>query len=271
MIKLTIDGQEIITEKGEGKTLFQLAQSQGINIPTLCYHPSLEPSGGCRLCMVEITGLSWDGWSKLVVSCAYPAEDGLIVKTNSESVIEARKFIIGLLLFSCPDSEKIQDLACEYGIEKNEFARSGADNRNSMENCILCGLCVRVCRDLIGESVLSFVNRGVTRRVMTPYDEPSDVCLTCGACAFVCPTGAIELNDIIPYRKIEPWHTQRQLKKCASCGKYFVPEILSDKLRNKLDFPLETMNLCLECRRKKSAESFIFDRVLQNRHIKAII
>ena len=85
MIKLTIDGQEAITRDGEDKTLLQLAQSLGIKIPTLCYHPSLEPSGGCRLCLVEITKPSWEGWSKLVVSCAYPAEDGIIVKTNSES------------------------------------------------------------------------------------------------------------------------------------------------------------------------------------------
>ncbi|MCK4966315.1 (2Fe-2S)-binding protein [bacterium] len=259
MIKLTIDGQEAITRDGEDKTLLQLAQSLGIKIPTLCYHPSLEPSGGCRLCMVEITKPSWEGWSKLVVSCAYPAEDGIIVKTNSESVIEARKFIIKLLLFDCPDSEKIRSLADEYGIEKNEFTDSGADSGDSLKNCILCGLCVRVCRDLIGESVLSFVYRGVTRRVMTPYNESSDVCLTCGACAFVCPTGAIELNDIIPYRYIEPWHTQRELKKCASCGKYFVPLILADKLRRKLDLFLETTDSCPECRRKSLAESFVVE------------
>ena len=260
MIKLTIDGRETMAKKGEGRTLLKLAQSLGIKVPTLCYHPSLEPSGGCRLCLVEITKPSWKGWSKLVVSCAYPAEDGIIVKTNSESVIEARKFIIELLLFSCPDSEKIQGLADEYGIEKNEFTSSGADNRNLMKNCILCGLCVRVCRDIIGESVLSFVYRGVNRKVMTPYDESSDVCLTCGACAFVCPTGAIKLGDIIPYRQIEPWHTQRKLKQCASCGRYFIPVILADKLKGKLDLFLEMMDLCLECRRKKSAESFMVER-----------
>jgi len=95
---------------------------------------------------------------------------------------------------------------------------------------------------------------------MTPHDESSDVCLTCGACAFVCPTGAIELNDIIPYRKIELWNTKRELKQCALCGKHFVPVILADKLKDKLNLFLEMMDLCLECRRKKSAESFLFER-----------
>lgn len=260
MNTLTIDGNEIKTDEEKKMTLLHLAQSLGITIPVLCYHPALEPNGGCRLCLVEITKPSWEGWSKLVVSCAYPAEDGLIVKTNSESVIEARKFIISLLLFSCPDSEKIRELAAEYGVEKSAFTYSGADYSSSMKNCILCSLCVRVCRDLIGEGVLSLAYRGVTRKVMTPFDESSDVCLTCGACSFVCPTGAIELNDIIPYRYIEPWHTQRELKQCASCKKYFVPVILSDKLKKNLDLFPGIINLCPECRRKKSAESFMFER-----------
>lgn len=259
-MKITIDGKEIVSDKG--KTILELAKELGIKIPTLCYHPALEPYGGCRLCTVEITKEGWKGWSKLVVSCAYPVEDGLIVKTNSSEVIEARKFIIELLLARTSSAKIIQDLAKEYGIEKSKFKDTTEvkEDKDSLKNCILCGLCVRVCRDLIGANVISLAYRGVTRKVMTPYDETSDVCLTCGACAFVCPTGAIEINDIIPYRKVTTWHTERELKQCPLCKKYFVPVILHDKLKDKigLNLDLNLLDLCPDCRRKKMGTDTIF-------------
>lgn len=257
IIKLHIDGTEVEIEKNEGKTILNLAQLCGIKIPTLCYHPILEPHGGCRLCMVEITKPSWNGWSKLVVSCAYPAEDRLIVKTNSEQVYEARKFVLELLLTRCPDSKRIQELADEYGIKESRFVSAEKHDSDIMKNCILCGLCVRVCRDLIGESILSFAYRGVTRKIMTPYGEPSELCLACGACAFVCPTGAIELNNVVPYRTVEPWHTKQEMKQCFSCGEYFIPVILADKLKRKIDVNFDMIELCSNCRRKKVVENII--------------
>ncbi|MFH1824379.1 MAG: 2Fe-2S iron-sulfur cluster-binding protein [Candidatus Firestonebacteria bacterium] len=257
MMNITIDGKEIVSDKG--KTILELAKESGIKIPTLCYHPALEPYGGCRLCLVEITKEVWKGWSKLVVSCAYPAEDGLIVKTNSSEVIEARKFIIELLLARTPSAKTIQDLAKEYGIEKSKFAEIAEmkEDKDSLKNCILCGLCVRV----IGANVISLAYRGVTRKVMTPYNEASDVCLNCGACAFVCPTGAIEINDIIPYRKITAWHTESELKQCSLCEKYFVPVILHNKLKEKVNINLDLnlLDLCPDCRRKKIGTTTILN------------
>ncbi|MFC1897423.1 2Fe-2S iron-sulfur cluster-binding protein [Chloroflexota bacterium] len=188
-ITLQIDGQKV--EAKEGMTILKAAKSAGIDdIPTLCYHPALSFFGACRLCSVEIID---KGESRIVTSCNYPVEDGLVVNTKSPVVIETRKMLVELMLARCPNVKVIQDLAREYGIEKPRFKLED-------EKCILCGLCTRVCEERIGVSVINFVDRGVDRKVETPFqrtlDANFDVCLACGACAFVCPTGAITLEDI---------------------------------------------------------------------------
>ncbi len=189
-VTLQIDGREVKAE--EGTTVLEAAKSAGIDIPTLCYHPALSPFGACRLCTVEITS---KGRKRTVTSCNYPVEEGLVVDTRSPEVMEIRKGIMELLLARCPKVELIQNLAKEYGVEKPRF-QLGDEN----EKCILCGLCVRMCEERMGASVINFVNRGVDRKVQTPFqvtgDKNLDVCRACGACAFVCPTGAITLEDI---------------------------------------------------------------------------
>ena len=189
-ITLEIDGREVKTE--EGMTILEAAKDVGINIPTLCYHPALTPFGACRICSVEIVS---GGKNRIVTSCNYPVEEGLVVKPNSAAVLEARKLISEFLLARCPNVKVIQDLAREYGVEKPRFKLGKED-----EKCILCGLCARVCEERIGVSAINFVDRGVDRQVETPFqqtnDEDLDVCLACGACATVCPTGAIKLEDI---------------------------------------------------------------------------
>ncbi len=189
-ITLEIDGRKVETE--EGTTILETAKSVGIDIPTLCYHPALSPFGACRMCSVELVSR---GRSRIVTSCNYPAEEGLVVNTKSPDVIEIRKIISELLLARCPNVKVIQDLAREYGVEKPRFKLGKED-----EKCILCGLCARICEERIGVSAINFVSRGVDRKVETPFqgtlDINLDVCLACGACAFVCPTGAIKLEDI---------------------------------------------------------------------------
>jgi heterodisulfide reductase subunit A-like polyferredoxin/ferredoxin len=189
-ISLEIDGREVKVE--EGTTVLEAAKSVGIDIPTLCYHPALSPFGACRLCSVEIIS---DGRSRIVASCSYPVEEGLVVNTKSPDVIETRKAVSELLLARCPNVKVIQDLAREYGVEKPRFRLGDED-----EKCILCGLCVRMCEERMGTSVINFVNRGVERKIETPFqgtgDKNLDVCRACGACASVCPTGAITLEDI---------------------------------------------------------------------------
>ncbi|MCK4472016.1 MAG: (2Fe-2S)-binding protein, partial [Anaerolineae bacterium] len=184
MIPVTIDGQSVEVE--EGATILEVAHQLGIHIPALCHHPALEPYGACRLCTVEIT---YGGWSRLVTSCNYPIRWEIEVQTASEKVLKGRKLLAELLLARCPNVPKVRELAASLGVTEVRFEPHD-------ELCYLCGLCVRVCKELIGQSAISFVGRGVDRQVGPPFLKFSDACIACGACAFVCPTGAIKLEDI---------------------------------------------------------------------------
>ena len=183
MVTLTIDGQEIQAE--EGQTVLEIARANNIEIPTLCYHPLLSPYGACRLCTVEV---AQRGRTSLETSCTYPAVDGLVVQTHSLAVLEARKLVLGLLLSRCPNVPIIQDLAREYGIMEPPFPTDTPD-----EKCILCGHCVRTCHELVKADVLNFSERGIERRVGPPFLEKTRLCIGCGACTIMCPTGAIEI------------------------------------------------------------------------------
>jgi heterodisulfide reductase subunit A len=183
MVTLIIDGQKVQAE--EGQTILEVAQQVGIEIPTLCYHPLLMPYGGCRLCTVEIVA---GGSPGLQTACTYPVEEGLEVLTHSSSVIEARKMILGLLLSRTPNVEAIQDLAREYGITEPPFPTDTPD-----ETCILCGLCVRTCDELVKAGAIDFADRGVDRKIGPPFMEKTRVCIGCGACTIICPTDAIEI------------------------------------------------------------------------------
>ncbi len=183
MVTLTIDGQTIQAE--EGQTILEVCRKNSIDIPTLCYHPVLEPFGACRLCTVEIVR---GGRPGLQTACTYPIVDGLEVSTSSPAVIEARRVILEMLLSRCPKVPVIQDLALEYGIKEPPFPTDNPD-----ENCILCGLCVRACHELVKAGAINFADRGVDRVIGPPFMEKTRDCIGCGACTIVCPTGAIQI------------------------------------------------------------------------------
>jgi heterodisulfide reductase subunit A len=183
MVTLTIDGQKLQGE--EGQTVLEVANQAGIEIPTLCHHPYLRPDGSCRLCTVEITA---GDRQALHTACTYPIEEGIEVQTSSPSVVQARKVILGMLLSRTPGVEIIQDLAAEYGITEPPFPTEDPD-----EKCILCGRCVRACNEVVKAGAINFVDRGVNREVGPPFMEKTRVCIGCGACTIVCPTGAIEM------------------------------------------------------------------------------
>ncbi len=175
MLNMTINNLDVKAE--EGWTILEAARFYGLEIPTLCYNEGLSAWGGCRLCLVEIgEGKN----TKLVSSCTYPCEEGLVVHTDTARVLEARKMMIELMLSTAPGSKVIQDLASKFGVKQVRFKL-----RN--EECIYCGLCVRMCAEQMDGKAIGFQNRGYKRRISTPFDERSHECRLCGGCIYICP------------------------------------------------------------------------------------
>lgn len=184
-MNVTINDRQLQVE--EGKTVLEAARDAGIKIPTLCYHKELTPYGACRLCLVEIVG---GGRPGILASCLYKVSEGLAVKTDTEKVVKTRKIMFELLLARCPNSEKLKNLAQEYGVTNT---RIRPRNRG---DCIMCGLCVRVCAEVVGMSAVSFAHRGIEKKVQTAFNKISEVCIGCGACAYLCPTEAIKIEEV---------------------------------------------------------------------------
>ncbi|UNC93118.1 2Fe-2S iron-sulfur cluster-binding protein [Candidatus Contubernalis alkaliaceticus] len=175
MINMSLNGIDVSVEKGT--TLLEAARFYGIEIPTLCYNEGLSPYGACRLCLVEIGPPER---SRLVSSCTYRAREGLIVRTGTKRVLKSIRLLIELYLATCPSSKVIQDLASKYHVTSVRF-------HQKHEDCILCGLCVRMCDEQMQANAIGFVHRGGNRLVGTPYNKKSDDCRYCGACMYICP------------------------------------------------------------------------------------
>lgn len=185
-ITLTINDKPIEVESGT--TILQAAKALDIHIPTLCYHPLLEPYAACRVCIVERRiGEKTD----LVTSCNTKVQPGMAVYTDSEKAVKSRRLNVEMLMAQAPGAEPVQKIARELGIEKTRF-----EIRDPNEKCILCGLCVRTCEQIVGANAISFVERGINRKVSPPFGEPSEACIGCGACAYFCPTGAMTIEDL---------------------------------------------------------------------------
>ena len=175
MIPFILNGLEVQAE--EGWTILEAAKFYGLEIPTLCWNEGLAPYGGCRLCLVEI---GKEPASKLVSSCTRTVERSLIVRTDTRRVIESRRMMIELMLSTAPYSKEIQDLASKFGVTQQRFKP-----RN--EECVSCGLCIRICDEQMDARAIGFQNRGHKRKISTPFDIKSEECRLCGACIYICP------------------------------------------------------------------------------------
>ncbi len=233
---MIIDGRKV--EAFPGETVLQAARRENIFIPGLCFSEATEPTNSCRLCMVEITE---GNRSRLVVSCAYPAKDGLTVTTDTEELRKLRSTLLKLMYSQAPENPVIVDLMKRYDVEPEKKLKE-KDGQ-----CILCGLCVQVCRKL-GASAISTVNRGTTKKVSTPYDRQAAPCIGCASCAGFCPTKCIKVEDTEEGRTI--WNKKFPWAKCEICGK-----IVSTDKHYKAATGSDTV-ICPDCRKKAITDIF---------------
>lgn len=202
----------------EGQTIMQAADKTGFRIPRLCYHPKLSLEGACRVCIVEVEGMR-----NYVASCAFPVNDGMRIKTNSEELRRARRDIVELILDNHPEDChtcerdgicELQRLAYSMGIRARHFEGEKKHYEKDLSSfsvvrdpnkCILCGRCVRICSEIQKVHALGYTNRGFKTVVIPAYDMPfkESVCTCCGQCINVCPTAAF----------VEKNYTQELFKK----------------------------------------------------------
>jgi bidirectional [NiFe] hydrogenase diaphorase subunit len=175
VVKLILDGQSVEAE--DGWTILETANYYGIEIPTLCHVEGLTPFSACRVCVVE---MKRGNKTRLVASCSFPVEEGIVIKTNSLRVKKARNMIIELMLASTPNSRTLQCMASKYGVTSVRFKGEDRD-------CILCGLCVRICDEQMLGGAIGFARRGIEREVSMPFHKTPEACRECGACLYICP------------------------------------------------------------------------------------
>jgi NADH dehydrogenase/NADH:ubiquinone oxidoreductase subunit G len=194
-VSLTINDLEVTAE--QGSTILEVARRVGIEIPTLCNNDKVAPYGVCRLCTVEITS---GNRNRLVASCVYPVEEGMIVNTESERVVKGRKMILEYLWARAPGISALRKYGEKYGISGVKSMQDSAliaDKNTTMFEidptyCILCGLCVRYCAEVKKKYAVGFIDRGVERRVVFFPELAEAFCPTCQECYQLCPTGLLQ-------------------------------------------------------------------------------
>ena len=183
-VNLAINGKTVQAEPGGW--LLKACRDAGFEVPSLCNNDAVEPQGRCRLCSVEVQDR---GRTRIVVSCHYPVKEGIVVQTASPRVLAVRKLVLELLWARVPGSEHIRGLARRHGITAPRFKVA----EDMHKKCILCGLCVRACKEIVGVSAISLHSRGSDKRLGTPFSEASTVCIGCGTCVEACPKESISL------------------------------------------------------------------------------
>ena len=220
MITVRINGLDVSVDKGT--TILEAAQFLGFSIPTLCHMEGLSPYGACRLCVVEI---GKGDRAKLVTSCTHPVQEKLVVRTASSRVVKARKMIIELLLASCPQSKVIQDLAAKHDVRIQRF-------KQEYEDCILCGLCVRMCEEQMVAKAIGFQGRGDKRTIGTPFNIKTEVCRQCGGCIYVCPACSLRCTYNEPEKAV-----------CGGCANLGPPCLEKDQYDDMMCY----MDPCVAC------------------------
>ena len=228
-ITLAIDGKKVKGEQGD--TILEVCQKNGIHVPTLCYHPALPPEGICRVCLVEVAGQRL-----LQPSCTFTVTEGMEVQTHSPKAVEARRFVVELILsdhpLDCMTCEmngncELQDLAYELGIKETRFPgvrhEYPIDDSNPFierdyNKCILCYRCVRACDYMNGVEAIGILWRSFDTKIGTAFDAglQDSPCEFCGMCVEVCPTGA--LTPVERKGQGREWEFRHVQTICPYCG-----------------------------------------------------
>ena len=238
MVEFTIDGKTITAERE--RSLLDVARANGFDIPSLCHHEAVSPYGACRLCLVEV---KQGKRTKLTTSCNYPVLPGIEVTTDSEQIRKHRKMVIELLLPRAPRAPKLLAIAKQLGVKASRFP-----DQPDSDDCILCGLCERVCREVVGQDALGFSGRGADKSVGAPFDESNERCIACGACVFVCPTDCIALIQTVEQRRLSRWHRDMEMARCQKCGSLFAPKQQLEIFRKLANLPDNFYDNCPGCR-----------------------
>lgn len=232
LVALEIDGKKVSVE--EGQTILDAALSIDVDIPRLCKDERLTPTGACRMCIVAV-----EGEPKLLTACSTPAEEGMVVQTETSEIRKLRKTILELVIaehrLSCPTCEKdgdclLQDYCYRYNSNEHKYEKLEhkvhSMNYTAKEKafvydpskCIRCGRCVKICREVQGVEAIDFINRGKEVLVTTGFNDPlkTTVCETCGQCVGTCPVGA--LYPKAAKRKGQSKHLEKVRTTCVYCG-----------------------------------------------------
>lgn len=241
MITVTINDKKIELEKPV--TILAAARKVGIEIPTLCNHELLEPFGGCRLCVVEVEKMP-----RLQTSCSLYITDGMVVRTDTKKVIEARKAVLEFLLINhaldCPFCDKageceLQDTVMKHGSAQGRFTDKKRDPQpnyddptiiRNMKLCILCGRCVRMCDEIQCASAIAITGRG-QKSIVEPFSGGVFDCEYCGNCLPACPVGA--LMSKLHKHTYRPWYIDKNIGTiCSHCGVgcYMIAQMRGDSL-----------------------------------------
>ena len=194
-------------------------------------------------------------WKQLVTACNYPVRQDIVVYASSERAQKERRGVMELLLARAPESKELKALAERMGVKETPYPKV----TESQRNCILCGLCVQVCEEIIGQAAIGFAGRGVDRTVAAPFRQPSEDCIACGACAAICPVGTIKVRVHEDQNEIEisPFKSRAKLLVCQECGAPIISERVVEQILGKVGVNYEEfrehLRFCPKCRRLQTA------------------
>ncbi len=242
-VKLLVNGTHLEAEKDD--FLLGVLLQAGFDVPHLCNLESVTPYASCRLCLVEIVR---SGSVKIVTSCNYPVTEDIEVRLDTPEILEERSCIFELLLAQAPGSAKLRRYATRYGVSETTM-------RAQEGECILCGLCERICNEVIGVCAIGFSGRWTNKELTVPQEGENTLCIGCGSCARSCPTGCIKIEDIGLVRRMPSLRVTLELVPCQICGEATLTQAHARWLAERTKIPEGELYICDRCKAKQTSRT----------------